>query len=283
MDQEKNTIPEMDNMFSAWNKASKEYWDAANKIWSEAAQDKTLLSQDAVSEQLNSMWQAFAKSLNLPDSSANGPKTGLDIYTKLMEPYWSAILPWEGSAKGDESTQKEDLRNITRQFSKSWHDMFEKEFRQILNIPQLGLTRYYQEHAAKAIEKFNDFQAEISSFVNLLCAPLVETTQLIRDELKSTREGGQELVKDYKAQYKIWINKLEASYLELLKSPEYMEALSNILKALRDYRISKQQLLTDMLQDLPVPTHRDMDELYKEIYHLKKRVKELEKRGKKNG
>ena len=29
---------------------------------------------------------------------------------------------------------------------------------------------------------------------------------------------------------------------------------------------------------LPVPTHKEMDELYKEIYLLKKRIKELEKK-----
>jgi polyhydroxyalkanoate synthesis regulator phasin len=28
----------------------------------------------------------------------------------------------------------------------------------------------------------------------------------------------------------------------------------------------------------PVPTHKEMDELYKEIYLLKKRIKELEKK-----
>lgn len=282
MGQEKISNPELESMFSAWNKASKDYWDATNKIWSDAVQDKTPLKHDDISKQLNAMWQAFAKSLNLPDSSAKGPGTGLDVYTKLMEPYWSAILPWAETGKEDEG-KKEDIRNVTRQFSKNWYDLFDKEFRQVLNIPQLGLTRYYQERAARAVEKFNDFQAQVNKFVNLLCEPLIETTQVVRDEIKKSREGGEEFVKDYKAQYKFWINKLEASYLDLLKSPEYIAALSDILKALRDYKVSKQQLLIDLMQDLPVPTHRDMDELYKEIYTLKKRVKELERRGKKNG
>ena len=282
MGQEKNTVPGLEGMFSAWEKASKDYWDATNKIWSEAVPDTTLLKQDDMSRQLHSMWEAFSKSLNLPDSGAKGPNTGLDVYTKLMETYWSAILPREGTDQGEEG-KKEELRTVTRQFSKIWHDLFDKEFRQVLNVPQLGLTRYYQEHAAQAVEKFNDFQTQVNKFVNLLCEPLIETTQAVRDEIKKTREGGEELVQDYKAQYKLWINKLEASYFDLLKSPEYTEALSDTLKALRDYKITKQQLLIDLMQDLPVPTHKDMDELYKEIYHLKKRVKELEKRGKKNG
>lgn len=282
MGQEKSTIPELENMFSAWNKASKDYWDTTNKFWSEAVQDKTLLKQDDMSRQLDSMWQAFSQSLNLPDSGSKGPNAGLDLFTKLLDPFWSAVLSSQAADPGKEP-KAEDLRTLTRQFSKNWYDLFEKEFRQVLNIPQLGLTRYYQEHAARAVEKFNDFQSEVTKFINLLCEPLVETTQTVREEVKKAREGGEETVKDYKAQYKLWINRLEASYLDLLKSPEYTDALSDVLKALRDYKLTKQQYLIDLMQDLPVPTHKDMDELYKEIYTLKKRVKELERRGKKNG
>jgi polyhydroxyalkanoate synthesis regulator phasin len=123
----------------------------------------------------------------------------------------------------------------------------------------------------------------MANFVNLLTEPLIETTEKVREQVKTAREGGEELVKDAKEQYKLWINKLEEAYLELLRSPEYTSALTEVLKALRDYKVSRQQLLIDLFQDLPVPTHKDMDELYKELYYLKKRVKELEKRGKKNG
>lgn len=282
MGQEKNSIPELESMFSAWNKASQDYWDATNKIWAEAVKEKALPNQNETSQQLNSLWQAFAKSLTPPDSSGKGPTAGMDLFTRMMDPFWTAVLSSQEAVQGQEP-KAEDLRAITRQFSKSWHDLFDKEFRQVLNIPQLGLTRYYQEHAARAVEKFNDFQAQVNKFVNLLCEPLVETTQIVRDEVKKAREGGEEAVRDYKAQYRFWIGKLEASYMDLLKSPEYTAALSDVLKALRDYKVTKQQLLVDLLQDLPVPTHKDMDELYKEIYTLKKRVKELERRGKKNG
>jgi class III poly(R)-hydroxyalkanoic acid synthase PhaE subunit len=282
MGQEKISLPDIENMFSAWHKASKDYWDTTHKILSEASPDKAFLQPDALSRQMNSMWQAFSKALSAPESGAGGAKTTQELFTRLMEPLWSSMLTSQSADKGTEGKQ-EDLRTMTKQFSKNWFDLFEKEFRQILNVPQLGLTRYYQEHAARAVEKFNDFQSDITKFVNLLCEPLVETVSALQEEIKNSREGGEELVKDSKAHYQKWINKLEASYFDLLKSPEYTSALSQIMISLRDYRTSKQQLLIDILQDLPVPTHKDMDELYKEIYTLKKRVKELEKRGKKNG
>jgi len=36
--------------------------------------------------------------------------------------------------------------------------------------------------------------------------------------------------------------------------------------------------MRDFLQLMPVVTHRDMDDLYKEFHLLKKRVRELEKK-----
>jgi len=41
--------------------------------------------------------------------------------------------------------------------------------------------------------------------------------------------------------------------------------------------MARHRMLTDMLQSLPLPTNKEMDELYKELYLLKKRVRELEK------
>jgi archaellum component FlaC len=42
--------------------------------------------------------------------------------------------------------------------------------------------------------------------------------------------------------------------------------------------VAKQEFLRDGLQQLPIPTNKDMDDLYKELYLLKKRIKALEKK-----
>ena len=42
--------------------------------------------------------------------------------------------------------------------------------------------------------------------------------------------------------------------------------------------VAKHEMLQDFVQMLPVPTQKDMDGLYKELYLLKKRIKQLEKK-----
>ena len=58
---------------------------------------------------------------------------------------------------------------------------------------------------------------------------------------------------------------------------EYADAMGQALNALEDYKMTSEQVMEDILEMFPVPTQKDMDELYKEIYLLKKKVKALEK------
>jgi polyhydroxyalkanoate synthase subunit PhaE len=65
--------------------------------------------------------------------------------------------------------------------------------------------------------------------------------------------------------------------MELFRSPDYTQCLNKTMQSFNEFVMSRQKVLEDALKLLPVPTHSDMDGLYKEIYELKKRVREMEK------
>ena len=54
--------------------------------------------------------------------------------------------------------------------------------------------------------------------------------------------------------------------------------MSDTINALVRIQTAKEEVLYDMLNTLPIPTNKDMDELYKEFHVLKKRVREQDKR-----
>ena len=87
-----------------------------------------------------------------------------------------------------------------------------------------------------------------------------------------------ELPKEAKDNYALWVKILEGHYMSLFKSKEYTDALHNTLEKMEDFVAAKNDALRDILQFLPIPTTKEMDELYREFYLLKKRVKELEKK-----
>jgi polyhydroxyalkanoate synthase subunit PhaE len=150
---------------------------------------------------------------------------------------------------------------------------FEKEFKKYLQMPALGITRSYQEKINQALTKYEDFKKSLTRFMNYLSRPF-ETSWA--DLQKMTAELSQ-TDKDPKALYRLWIKRLEAEYMSLYKTPHYIEAMTGALSAYEDFAAARKAVFEDLLRPFPVPTHTEMDELYKEIYQLKKRLKELEK------
>ena len=65
--------------------------------------------------------------------------------------------------------------------------------------------------------------------------------------------------------------------MRLLRSDEYLNTLGETLNKLYDFREARAEFFMDQLQNLPIPTNRDMDELYGDLQILKRRVKELER------
>ena len=145
-------------------------------------------------------------------------------------------------------------------------------------MPQVGLTRYYQERLNKVIENASDFQSALSEFLQLLMIPMEKAYYAVQEEITKLERGSKAAFEDSQALYQLWIQKLEDHYLELLRSPDYIETLRDTLNKMHDFRTARAEFLMDLLQYLPIPTNRDMDELYKDVYILKKRVKELERK-----
>lgn len=138
-------------------------------------------------------------------------------------------------------------------------------------MPQM--TRLPREGLDRAMDKFGQFQSTMAEFIYLLFLPLKKS---LRDMLGVLEEGGRPL-EDFKEYYRKWLRVLEGHYMTLFKSPECTRTMSHTLNALEDFNVAKQTLLSEALATLPIPSHRDMEGLYREIYLMKKQVKALSK------
>jgi polyhydroxyalkanoate synthase subunit PhaE len=157
-----------------------------------------------------------------------------------------------------------------------WQNWYEAICKPLLNIPQFGLMRYYQEHVGENLDKCCQMQANMSEFFSLLGKPVHQSLQDSHKNLfESIMKNGE--TKSFKDFYSNWIAIMEKQYMELFRSPEYTRCLNKNMQSFNEFITSRQTVLQDALKILPIPTNKDMDELYKEIYELKKRVKDMEK------
>lgn len=283
-----------DSLLEAWTEASREFWAASLRAWpanispqqGEKPSDSNSKSRSQESwETAMRTFQAFTSVMGDPgvlESTASGINKVPEVVLKVLKPAWEGFFQlqrdWlERAARIGKSTEAYDFGNLDQEAFKAWTEIYEKEFRQFLKIPQIGLTRAYQERMSEATDKFNIFQATVAEFLSVLYLPLEKSNKVIQEKLAAMAEDGSlpETSRDY---YRMWIKVLEGHYMTLFKSPEYNQELAKTLDALSDFLIARQKTIEDGLRMLPIPTQKEMDELYYEIYLLKKRLKSLEKK-----
>jgi len=83
---------------------------------------------------------------------------------------------------------------------------------------------------------------------------------------------------DFKEYYKGWLKILEGHYMTLFQSAEYARTLVHSLTALQDFTVAKDALMAEAMEALSLPSRRDLDDLYREMYVLKKSLKEMAKK-----
>jgi len=278
-----------ESLMSFWMKSATELWKSTYQTWSgasESFQPKGFESKFQKSWQLKpEMWQSFVSGLSAPES-VNAFFKGMDILPETvlqtLQSGWGGYShlqkEWmEKAARIGKLTEAYKFEDIDKDLFKALTDVYEREFRQFLNVPQIGLTRFYQERIGQAMDRFNLYEIAVSEFMNLLHLPMEKSAKAMSAKLEELTERG-EISENFEEYYSMWIKKLEGHYMVLFKSPEYIQGLNNVLNAGESFFLARNQLLEDILQFFPVVTNKDMDELYKEIYLLKKEVKQLSKK-----
>jgi polyhydroxyalkanoate synthase subunit PhaE len=289
--QEKESGPEA--IFENWWKTSMGLWGKAFGMQTDIGpMDAYAEAAKRSAEQADKMWRSGSKVFQLFFSIFSDPENmtaflkGSEVVpgfmAKIAQQSWESFMEMqkrfqERAAKLGGKAKPCDFTDIELNVFATWKGIYEKEFRKFLNVPQLGLTRFYQERLNRFMDETNLFLAALSEFVRVFYAPIEKSLNVMQQKVEEMMEAG-EIPDNFKELYLMWIKNLEGHYMTLLKSPQYTRVLNRMLQNLVRYKNARNELIFDVFQDIPIPTNREMDELYKEMYLLKKRVTALEKK-----
>ena len=288
MDEEnKETSPA--NLF--WPQAMTSFWSNMLKTIpanADAGQDAQMATKNRFLEQwqtnLNLM-KSYLQMMNAPENTSTTAKsmTALpEIILKMAKSGWDASFQLQKNmldkaGKIGQRTEAYNFDNLDHETFRALADIYEKEFRPYLQVPPLGLMRFFQERFNTVLDKKNIFEATIAEFLSILYIPMEKASKVLQEKIeKMTKEGTPP--KEAKEVYNIWIKILEGHYMNLFKTDLYLNSLHSTLNKLEDFLVAKDKAMRDFLMLFPVPTNQEMDDLYKEFHLLKKRVKELEKK-----
>jgi hypothetical protein len=292
MVQEFSRITGLEPLLAAWIKWTMDFWDTMAQMGPKPAGISDTeggafpdgaAPGEAWLSSLN-LWQAFFSLLTEPETVAavfQGISPPAEIVLRMAQAGWRGYFQLHRQWLADWEVEgplggAHDFEDLDQDIFKICNDLYENDFRRLLNMPHLRLTRLTQERLNQATDKFNQFQAAMAEFIFMLYLPVKKS---LRAMAGVAGMGKQERPpEDFKEYYKGWLKILEGHYMTLFQSEEYARTLVHTLNALQDFTMAKDALMAEAMEALSLPSCRDLDALYREMYVLKKSMKEMAKK-----
>ncbi|WP_300668088.1 poly(R)-hydroxyalkanoic acid synthase subunit PhaE [Desulfoluna sp.] len=153
--------------------------------------------------------------------------------------------------------------------------MLSGEMHRFVSIPPLGLSRNYQEKIADVMEKGNQFYLTLAEYMFLMFSPLEQSMGMVVATMEGlTDEQRRSLTPE--TVYETWLKELEQGYFALYGSEEYLGLLKRLVSAMGDFNLARQNFMSDCLKLMGIPSENDLDDLYRDLYSLKKKLSSLE-------
>jgi hypothetical protein len=281
-------------IFGTWMKSMGDMWalmaDPEKAAPAQAPADEstrrraTPSAQQAVAGALKN-WQAMATAMASPESMTamlKGSGAMPEMLLQLAQTSLTSVLELNQNlvqrmGQLGDSVKAYQFEDIDQNVFRLWTDIYEREFRRFFQLPQLGLLREYQEKACQVADRYNLFQSNLAEFLRLLGMPFGHSMQVMQDKLIELAEKG-ELSDDTRAYYQMWVKILEGHFMRLFQTPEYVETLARTVNALADFAAARDAAMEDIIGMLPVARKSEMDDMARELYELKKRLRTFEKK-----
>ncbi len=172
------------------------------------------------------------------------------------------------------SNQESDFKS-TQEYYDRWLNIYKATLGRLVEMPAVGPER----------EKFEKMMKGLSTFVNLYVAGMDISSDLQTVFAQAMRKVQEKTANDmereinpgkYKEFYNIWMETYSEAFKEFSKSDHFVSDLGKLNSHLIDFLQNNREMLEEnYLKPMNLPTKTEIDEINKELYSLKKTVKEL--------
>lgn len=147
--------------------------------------------------------------------------------------------------------------------------------KKLLEIPPVGLTRPHQEKINMALDKMAMFNSAATDFLHCTLLPVEEATLFTFREI-AKQSASFKTPEDVQKAYGLWIKTLEKEYQDLFKTDRYKGVIARIFSSMGEFRGAYRELMLDLIQLAGLPFGREVDEMAKDMFAMKKKMKEFE-------
>jgi poly[(R)-3-hydroxyalkanoate] polymerase subunit PhaE len=189
------------------------------------------------------------------------------------------MKPWmEASEKSLKSFPQvmEGRPEAYMQTYNSLFNAFDNTFGRIFHITPVGKDREKVKLFLRSFDDFSVYLAKHTEFQHTMYVTGLAALEKVITTITEKCNKGEE-IKEFDEFFDIWLDVNEETFYELFRSEEFSKMQGKMLEASLTMREHNFKLMELYLYDYPIALRSEMDDLYKTIYELKKKVKSLEK------
>ena len=177
--------------------------------------------------------------------------------------------------KADFSDPKEYYKHL----SLFWTDLIHLMSSKPQALTSIGPMRNFAENSKKIATELIEANEEMKEFNESLAAYYKQLTDTWTEAQKKVNFKVPEIPHDteqYEAYKRIWIDIFDNDFTELFDSKAFGENYGKLVS--KELELTKRwnNISNVMLQSANLPNKQELDEVYKEIHTLRKRVSKLE-------
>jgi class III poly(R)-hydroxyalkanoic acid synthase PhaE subunit len=144
------------------------------------------------------------------------------------------------------------------------------------SMPGIGYTREKQEEYAKLYRLWHDYDVAMKKYNAAMASVGLEAAQRFQDYISSPPEGAPPLT-SLKSIYVKWVDICEDLYAKYALSGEYVGLYGETVNALMGFKKQFNKITDDVMDDLNLPTRKEVDSLHERLHDLRREVIALKK------
>ena len=220
-------------------------------------------------------------------TSAQAISEYYDQAVKLMQTFGTSasgfVGPWTDAAQKTIKTFPHVAEGRPESFPNIFHTVFnafDSTFGRAFHVPAVGKDREKVELLLRGLDDVSVYLAKNTEHQQMMYVTgLAAMEQVIETIARKVRDGKE--IEDFSEFFDLWIEVNEKAYYALFKTEAFSTLQGELLACSLNVRKHFFKFMELYLYDLPIALRSEMDDLYKTMYELKKRVKGLEKEIKK--
>jgi len=176
-----------------------------------------------------------------------------------------------------ESTQ--NVADYYKHLSLFWTDLIHLMSSKPQALTSVGPMRNFAENAKKITRELIDSNEDLVEFNNSLAQYYKQLTDTWNEAQKKVNFKSPKIPDDsekFEAYKRVWIDIFDNDFTELFDSKNFGENYGKLVA--KELELSKHwnNIMNVMLKSANLPNKQEIDEVYKEIHALRKRVSKLE-------